>query len=212
MIRVPVMSPRSADSGLDLPLPPRAARSGSACPSRPSAPRSPRSALPGELPVGPGAAPRVAKAEAVAARHPRRGRDRQRPGRRRGRKVLDKPGDAATCRSPAGRPQRHRRAQFHTGCAVIGPAGRLRWCTSIPRRCSSAPERRRRSSATWSARSRSIAPAGFKAEGLGITLFESIESQRPDRADRPAADLAGGRAAPGRVRAALGARSRVARR
>ena len=44
---------------------------------------------------------------------------------------------------------------------------------------------------------------GFKVEALGITLFDEVDSHDPTGAGRPAADLAGRRAAAARVHAAL---------
>src|ERR1700735_1895077 len=67
----------------------------------------------------------VAKAEAVAARHPRAvvlGSDQVAAA---GQKVLDKPGDAATCRSQLASLS-GTDARFYTGCAVIGPSGSVR--------------------------------------------------------------------------------------
>jgi septum formation protein len=120
----------------------------------------------------------VAKAEAVVARHPGAvviGSDQVAAV---GHKVLDKPGDAATCRSQlatlSGTDTR-----FYTGCAVIGPAGGVRLVhldtTTVFFRSLSAKEIER-----YVEREKPFDCAGgFKVEALGITLFESVESKDP---------------------------------
>jgi 7-methyl-GTP pyrophosphatase len=120
----------------------------------------------------------VAKAEEVAARHPRAvviGSDQVAASRH---KVLDKPGDAATCRSQLSTLS-GTDAKFYTGCAVIGPAGSVRLIhldtTTVLFRSLTSKEIER-----YVEREKPFDCAGgFKAEGLGITLFESIESQDP---------------------------------
>src|ERR1700760_3240428 len=68
-----------------------------------------------------------------------------------GSRVLDKPGDAATCKAQLALLSGNV-ARFHTGCAVVVNGERQK-----PFDCA----------------------GGFKAEALGISLFESIESRDP---------------------------------
>jgi septum formation protein len=120
----------------------------------------------------------VAKAEEVAARHPQAvviGSDQVAAT---AHKVLDKPGDAATCRSQLATLS-GTDARFYTACAVIGPAGSVRLVhldtTIVYFRSLSEKEIER-----YVEREKPLDCAGgFKAEGLGITLFESIESKDP---------------------------------
>jgi septum formation protein len=120
----------------------------------------------------------VAKAEAVAARHPGAvviGSDQVAAS---GQKVLDKPGDAATCRSQLSTLS-GTDARFYTGCAVIGPSGSVRLVhldtTTVFFRSLSSKEIER-----YVEREKPFDCAGgFKVEALGITLFESVESKDP---------------------------------
>jgi septum formation protein len=120
----------------------------------------------------------VAKAEAVAARHPGAvviGSDQVAAA---GQKILDKPGDAATCRSQLATLS-GTDARFYTGCAVIGPSGSVRLVhldtTTVFFRSLTAKEIER-----YVEREKPFDCAGgFKVEALGITLFESVESKDP---------------------------------
>ena len=120
----------------------------------------------------------MAKAEDVAERHPNAviiGSDQVAAA---GHKVLDKPGDAATCRSQLATLS-GTDARFHTACAVLGPGGSVRLVhldtTTVVFRPLSAKEIER-----YVEREKPFDCAGgFKAEALGITLFESIESKDP---------------------------------
>lgn len=120
----------------------------------------------------------VAKAEDVASRYPQAvviGSDQVAAA---GHKVLDKPGDAANSRSQL-TTLSGTAARFYTACAVIGPAGSVRLMhldtTTVFFRALSAKEIDR-----YVEREKPFDCAGaFKAEALGITLFESIESQDP---------------------------------
>jgi septum formation protein len=117
-----------------------------------------------------------AKAKAVAA---------QRPGAvvigsdqvaALGSRVLDKPGDAANCRSQLALLS-GATARFHTGCAVVANGERLIHLdtTSVTFRPLTADEIDR-----YVQREKPFDCAGgFKAEALGITLFENIESKDP---------------------------------
>jgi septum formation protein len=120
----------------------------------------------------------VAKAEAVAARHPDAvviGSDQVAAA---GHKVLDKPGDAVTCRSQLATLSGSD-ARFYTGCAVIGPSGSVRLVhldtTTVFFRSLTSKEIER-----YVEREKPFDCAGgFKVEALGITLFESVESKDP---------------------------------
>jgi septum formation protein len=92
--------------------------------------------------------------------------------------VLDKPGDAATCRSQL-TTLSGTDARFYTGCAVIGPAVSVRLVhldtTTVFFRSLTAKEIER-----YVEREKPFDCAGgFKVEALGITLFESVESKDP---------------------------------
>jgi septum formation protein len=120
----------------------------------------------------------VAKAEAVAARHPDAvviGSDQVAAA---GHKVLDKPGDTVTCRSQLASLSGSD-ARFYTGCAVIGPSGSVRLVhldtTTVFFRSLTSKEIER-----YVEREKPFDCAGgFKVEALGITLFESVESKDP---------------------------------
>lgn len=117
-----------------------------------------------------------AKAKAVAMQHPEAiviGSDQVAS---LGSRVLDKPGDAATCRAQLSQLS-GQTARFHTGCAVISNGERLVHLdtTSVVFRPLTAEEIDR-----YVEREKPFDCAGgFKAEALGITLFESIESRDP---------------------------------
>jgi septum formation protein len=92
--------------------------------------------------------------------------------------VLDKPGNALNCRSQLATLS-GTDARFYTGCAVIGPAGSIRMLhldtTTVFFRTLAEKEIER-----YVDREKPFDCAGgFKAEALGITLFESIESTDP---------------------------------
>jgi septum formation protein len=134
--------------------------------------------LPGESPSDRAMRLAMAKAEDVAERHPNAvviGSDQVAAA---GHTMLDKPGDAATCRSQLATLS-GTDARFHTACAVLGPAGSVRLVhldtTTVVFRPLSAKEIDR-----YVEREKPFDCAGgFKAEALGITLFESIESKDP---------------------------------
>jgi septum formation protein len=134
--------------------------------------------LAGEIPSDRAMRLAVAKAEEVAARHPGAvaiGSDQVAAA---GHKVLDKPGDAATCRSQLATLS-GTDARFYTGCAVIGPSGSVRLVhldtTTVFFRSLSSKEIER-----YVEREKPFDCAGgFKVEALGITLFESVESKDP---------------------------------
>jgi septum formation protein len=92
--------------------------------------------------------------------------------------VLDKPGDAAGCRAQL-RELSGRTARFYTGCAVLGGSGTVQRAhvdtTTVVFRTLGADEIER-----YVAADQPFDCAGaFKAEGLGISLLDCIESQDP---------------------------------
>jgi 7-methyl-GTP pyrophosphatase len=119
-----------------------------------------------------------AKAQAVADRFPDAiviGSDQVAAA---GTHVLDKPGNAANCRAQLAALS-GTSARFHTGCAVIGASASVRMIhldttTVFFRQLSTAEIDR------YVEREKPFDCAGgFKAEALGISLFESIESTDP---------------------------------
>jgi septum formation protein len=118
------------------------------------------------------------KARAVAGRHPGTlviGSDQVAccAGR-----VLDKPGDAAGCRTQLAALSGHA-AEFYTACVLLGGPAGLHLAhvdtTTVVFRALSSQEITR-----YVEREQPYDCAGgFKAEGLGIALFECIESQDP---------------------------------
>lgn len=120
----------------------------------------------------------TAKAQAVSARHPHAlvlGSDQVAAC---GAEVLDKPGDARRCREQLLRLSGHT-AHFYTACVLLGASAGLHLAhvdtTTVVFRELSASEIDR-----YIARERPFDCAGgFRAEALGITLFDCIESQDP---------------------------------
>jgi septum formation protein len=141
-------------------------------------PETPEDALPGELPPDRALRLAIAKAQAIAGRRPDAviiGSDQVAAV---GSKVLDKPGDAARCRAQLAAASGSS-ARFHTACAVIGPQAGIRMVhidtTTVCFRTLTEQEIER-----YVERERPFDCAGgFRAEGLGISLFESIESRDP---------------------------------
>lgn len=137
-----------------------------------------------EAPVG-GESPRerairlsLAKARAVAEKHPGAiviGSDQVCAA---GQRVLDKPGDEANTRAQLTALSGHT-ANFYTGCAVVGIEAAISLehldTTTVTFRRLSESEINR-----YVAREKPFDCAGgFKVEALGITLFESVESMDP---------------------------------
>ena len=136
------------------------------------------SARSGELPVDRARRLALAKAEAVAARFPDAlviGSDQVAAA---GDGVLDKPGNAANARAQLERLS-GASARFYTACTLLCRDTHLQVAhldtTSVRVRILTAAEIGR-----YVEREQPYDCAGgFKAEGLGITLFESIESVDP---------------------------------
>jgi septum formation protein len=118
------------------------------------------------------------KARAVARRRPEAlviGADQVATA---GGRVLDKPGDAPTARAQLASLS-GKSARFHTACAVVDGAAGVHWAhvdtTTVVFRALGADEIER-----YLAREQPYDCAGgFRAEALGISLFEYIESQDP---------------------------------
>jgi septum formation protein len=118
------------------------------------------------------------KAEAIAQRYPDAlviGSDQVAAC---GQEVLDKPGDASRCRAQLAALS-GKTARFYTACAVLGVSSQLHLAhvdtTTVVFRSLSAEEIER-----YVAHERPFDCAGgFKAEALGVALFECIESQDP---------------------------------
>jgi septum formation protein len=118
------------------------------------------------------------KAQAVAQHHPEAvviGSDQVAAC---AEEVLDKPGDAARCRAQLATLS-GKTARFHTACAVLGVSAGVHLAhvdttTAVFRSLSGEDIER------YVAHERPFDCAGgFKVEGLGIALFECIESQDP---------------------------------
>ena len=137
-----------------------------------------------EAPVG-GESPReraarlsLAKARAVAEKHPGAiviGSDQVCAA---GQRVLDKPGDEPTCRAQLTALSGHT-VNFYTGCAVVGLEAALSLehldTTTVTFRRLTEVEINR-----YVSREKPFDCAGgFKVEALGITLFETVESLDP---------------------------------
>jgi len=142
------------------------------------APETAEDGLPGELPPDRALRLSVAKAQAIAARRPDAvviGSDQVAAI---GNRILEKPGSAARCRAQLSAAS-GASARFHTGCAVIAPQAGIRLVhidtTTAFFRSLTGQEIER-----YVEREQPIDCAGgFRAEGLGIALFESIESRDP---------------------------------
>ncbi|MDE2050303.1 MAG: septum formation protein Maf [Gammaproteobacteria bacterium] len=141
-------------------------------------PQTPEDALPGELPPDRALRLAVAKTQAIASSRPDAviiGSDQVAAV---GGRILDKPGDAARCRAQLTAASGSS-ARFHTACAVIAPKAGIRMLhidtTTVFFRSLTDQEIER-----YVERERPFDCAGgFRAEGLGISLFESIESRDP---------------------------------
>ena len=141
-------------------------------------PQTSEDTLPGELPPDRALRLAIAKAQAIASRRPDAAVIGSDQVAAIGTKVLDKPGDAARCRAQLTAASGSS-ARFHTACALIAPQTGVRMVhidtTTVFFRSLSDQEIER-----YVERERPFDCAGgFRAEGLGISLFESIESRDP---------------------------------
>ncbi len=141
-------------------------------------PETPEDRVPGELPPDRALRLAIAKAQAIASQRPDAvviGSDQVAAV---GSKILEKPGDAARCRAQLTAASGSS-ARFHTGCAVIGLDAGVRLVhidtTTVFFRSLTEQEIER-----YVERERPLDCAGgFRVEGLGISLFETIESHDP---------------------------------
>lgn len=132
----------------------------------------------GELPPDRALRLAIAKAHAIASRRPDAvviGSDQVAAV---GSKILEKPGNAARCRAQLAAASGSS-ARFHTACAVIARQAGIRMVhidtTTVIFRSLGEQEIER-----YVEREQPLDCAGgFRAEALGISLFESIESQDP---------------------------------
>lgn len=120
----------------------------------------------------------LAKAQSVAGAHPGAlviGADQVAAA---GERVLGKPGDAAHCRAQLAFLS-GKTARFYTACAVLGVGAGVRLAhvdtTTVVFRSLTADEIER----YVACEQPYDCAGGFKAEGLGVALFECIESQDP---------------------------------
>ncbi len=151
-----------------------------ALPFKTQAPDVPENELPGEAPVDRASRLALAKARAVAARHPEAiviGSDQvaslEGPA---GPLLLHKPGDRATCRQQL-LAMSGRTVRFDTAVAVIRGSAELLHIDLTQVRIRQLDQSEIES---YMDREPSFDCAGgFKCEGLGVTLFESIESRDP---------------------------------
>lgn len=140
-------------------------------------PSSSEAELEGELPPDRAVRLSLAKAQAVAARHGGAvviGSDQVAAA---GSTVLDKPGDAERCRAQL-RQLSGATALFHTGCAVLGPEGQ-RLVHLDTTRVRFRPLRAAEIDRYIRLEQPFDCAGGFKAEALGITLFETVETKDP---------------------------------
>ena len=141
-------------------------------------PEVPEVHLEGESPADRSLRLALAKAQAVARLHPGAlviGSDQVAAV---GERLLGKPGDAARCRDQLGALS-GKTARFYTACALLGVNAGVRLAhvdtTTIVFRTLSAAEIER----YVACEQPYDCAGGFKAEGLGVALFEYIESQDP---------------------------------
>jgi septum formation protein len=120
----------------------------------------------------------LAKAQAIAAAHPGAlviGADQVAAA---GERVLGKPGDAVRCRAQLASLS-GKTARFYTACAVLGVGAGVRLAhvdtTTVVFRSLTGDEIDR----YVASEQPYDCAGGFKAEALGIALFECIESQDP---------------------------------
>ncbi|HEY0768081.1 MAG TPA: nucleoside triphosphate pyrophosphatase [Steroidobacteraceae bacterium] len=141
-------------------------------------PEVPEEPIDGESPADCALRLALAKAQVISAKYPAAlviGSDQVAAA---GERVLGKPGDAARCRAQLASLS-GKTARFYTACAVLAEAAGVRLAhvdtTTVVFRSLTAEEIER-----YVACERPYECAGgFKAEALGISLFECIESQDP---------------------------------
>ncbi|HXO15439.1 MAG TPA: nucleoside triphosphate pyrophosphatase [Steroidobacteraceae bacterium] len=141
-------------------------------------PGVPEESFDGESPADRALRLALAKAQVIAGAHPGAlviGADQVAAA---GERVLGKPGDAARCRAQLAFLS-GRTARFYTACAVLGVDAGVRLAhvdtTTVVFRSLTADEIER----YVACEQPYDCAGGFKAEGLGVALFECIESQDP---------------------------------
>jgi septum formation protein len=141
-------------------------------------PGVPEEGVEGESPADRALRLALAKAQAIAGAHPRAlviGADQVAAA---GERVLGKPGDAVRCRAQLASLS-GKTARFYTACAVLGIGAGVRLAhvdtTTVVFRSLTADEIER----YVACEQPYDCAGGFKAEALGIALFECIESQDP---------------------------------
>jgi septum formation protein len=141
-------------------------------------PGVPEESFDGESPADRALRLALAKAQVIAGAHPGAlviGADQVAAA---GERVLGKPGDAARCRAQLAFLS-GRTARFYTACAVLGVGAGVRLAhvdtTTVVFRSLTAGEIER----YVACEQPYDCAGGFKAEGLGVALFECIESQDP---------------------------------
>jgi 7-methyl-GTP pyrophosphatase len=141
-------------------------------------PEVPEEHLQGESPADRSLRLALAKAQAVARLHPGAlviGSDQVAAV---GEQLLGKPGDAAGCRVQLGTLS-GKTARYYTACALVGVNAGVRLAhvdtTTVVFRSLSAAEIER----YVACEQPYDCAGGFKAEGLGVALFECIESEDP---------------------------------
>jgi septum formation protein len=144
----------------------------------PMPPGIPEEGVEGESPADRALRLALAKAQVIAGAHPGAlviGADQVAAT---GERVLGKPGDAAHCRAQLAFLS-GRTARFYTACAVLGVGAGVRLAhvdtTTVVFRSLTAAEIGR----YVACEQPFDCAGGFKAEGLGVALFECIESQDP---------------------------------
>jgi septum formation protein len=144
----------------------------------PMLPGVPEEGVEGESPADRALRLALAKAQVIAGAHPGAlviGADQVAAA---GERVLGKPGDAAHCRAQLAFLS-GRTARFYTACAVLGVGAGVRLAhvdtTTVVFRSLTAGEIER----YVACEQPFDCAGGFKAEGLGVALFECIESQDP---------------------------------
>lgn len=134
--------------------------------------------LPREKPAARALRLALAKAQAVAARHPDAcviGSDQV---AMLSRHLLDKPGDAARCRDQLAASS-GKRVAFHTAVAVVGPGAAAAQSHTDLTRVHFRMLSEREISRYVEIEQPFDCAGGFRSEGLGVALFESIETRDP---------------------------------
>ena len=142
------------------------------------APEVDESSLPREKPAARALRLALAKAQAVGALHPEAciiGSDQVAV---LGRRILDKPGDAARNREQL-QASSGKRVAFHTAVAVVGPGADAAQSHVDLTKVNFRMLTEREISRYVEIERPFDCAGGFRSEGLGVALFESIETRDP---------------------------------